>query len=123
MDAMEVKIHRLNTKAFIDHRPTIVKLARPTFERAKTGGTKAVADTPLAGQTMRIVQQTTSNMVVTLTDGTQREVEFVLLAEFDADMQRDDFWKDEATGRYWVIGDVVRDNEYERRGLVVERGK
>lgn len=123
MDAMEVKIHRMNTKAFIDHRPSTITLNRPTTARAKTGGTKPVVDTPQAAQTMRIIQSGVSNSIVTLTDGTQREVEFVLLAEHDANMQRDDFWKDEATGRYWIIGDVVRDNEYERRGLVVERGK
>jgi hypothetical protein len=124
MDAVELKIHRMNTKAFIDVRPVQLELLRPTMVRAKTGGQKPGSLQLLPPQTMRIIEsQYRVQNTVTLSDGTQREADFMLLGEWDADMKQDDYWVDPETGRNWIVGDVIRPNQYEQRGLVVERGK
>lgn len=124
MSTLETDLNRLNTAAFIAVKPTSLILT--PRERVKTpgGGYKFEDRTPRTAQTFRIIElgMMSTPPVLTLTDGKQRVVNFWLLGEWDCAMEIDDWWKAE-DGREWVVGDIVRDNGYETRGLVVERGK
>lgn len=124
MDAAELDIHRRNTSAFIDVKPSVISLTPDARVRTAGGGWKYDEGVLRAPQKFRIIELggNQSIPVVTLTDGQQREATFWLLGEHDAIVERDDFWVAE-DGREWRIGDVVRTNEYEMRALVVERGK
>ena len=120
----EQTVNRLNTKAFIDVRPSEIILT--PRERTKTagGGWKYEELAPRAPQTFRIIElgMTTTPPILTLTDGKQREAEFWLLGEWDAAAEVDDIWT-ATDGRVWQVGDIIRDNGYETRALVTERGK
>ena len=124
MDAVELKYHRDNTRVFIGFKPSSIELIPQTRERTTGGGWKYLPDEPREPQIFRIIElgaNTTPPIIVT-TDGKQREVEFWLLGEWDANMAVDDTWV-ASDGREWLVGDIVRPNGYETRGLVVERGK
>jgi len=124
MDATELKYHRLNTTSFIEVKPVSIVLIPQAKVPQPSGGYKMVDQDPRAPQTMRIIElgMHQTPPIITLTDGKQRAVDFWLLGEHDADMAVDDHWMAE-DGREWLVGDIVRSNQYETRGLVVERGK
>lgn len=125
MDAMELKIHRENTIAFIAAKVSLISLI-PISSRVRTpGGGWTVTDgTPRLPQPMRIIELGTnvSRPEITGQDGKQRMADFWLLAQHGAAMAVGDHWIAE-DGRSWEVGDIVRDNGYEVRGLVAERGR
>ncbi len=120
----EQTVNRLNTKAFIDVRPSEIILTPRDRVKTTGGGWKYEERPPRAPQTFRIIElgMTTTPPILTLTDGKQREAEFWLLGEWDAAVEVDDIWT-AADGRVWRVGDIIRDNGYETRALVTERGK
>lgn len=123
----ELDINRKNTLAFIAAKPSTLALTARTKEDTPGGGWKwVVADNPREPQTMRIIEMGTqvTPPIITLTNGKQREVEFWLLGAHDAVMEIGDFWvATDGTQRVWEVGDIVRSNDYEVRGLVAERGE
>jgi len=123
MDAMEKKIHRLNTKAFIDARSTVITLT--PVEKQRTAGAQYdwVDLPPREPQTFRIIEfGRSTDATVTTADGQVRRVAYELLGEWNSKMEPGDHWVAE-DGREWTIGDMMRDNDYEQRGLVTEYGK
>ena len=124
MDPVELEINRANTLAFIAAKPSIITLTPHTQERTTGGGYKLVPGDVKPSQVLRVIElgANQSPPILTLTDGKQREASFWLLGAHNADMARDDTWMAE-DGREWRVGDIVRPNGYETRGLVVERGK
>ena len=124
MSSVELKINRDNTTAFIAVKPSSVVLIPQEKVEQPSGGYKLVDGEPRRQQTFRIIElgMHQTPPIITLTDGKQRAVDFWLLGEWDADMAVDDHWMAE-DGREWLVGDIVRSNHYETRGLVVERGK
>lgn len=129
MDPVELQYHRLNTEAFISVKATSIVLTPQTKQPTPSGGYKMVDGTPRPAQMFRIIELGANQTppILQLTDGTQREAEFWLLGKWDAVVDIDDWWEmvDPATGnlRQWLVGDIVRPNGYEVRGLVTERGK
>lgn len=128
MDAIELQMHRLNTEAFIQAKPVFLTLTPQIREDTPSGGYKLVSQPERPQQMFRIVELGANQAppILTLQDGKQREVDFWLLGTWDAKVGVNDTWTmvDDATGRTrtWLVGDIVRSNEYEVRGLVVERG-
>ncbi|UAJ16113.1 hypothetical protein SEA_RIKSENGUPTA_22 [Microbacterium phage RikSengupta] len=128
MDPIELQMHRLNTEAFILAKPSFLTLTPQEKEDTPSGGYKLVEKAPRAQQMFRIIELGANQTppVLRLTDGTQREVDFWLLGTWDAKVGINDTWTamDQASGRIrtWLVGDIVRSNDYEVRGLVVERG-
>lgn len=121
---VELEVNRKNTVAFISVRPSQIILT-PQIRVKTPGGGWVYEDQPArAPQTMRIIELGTNVTppILTLTDGTQREVEFWLLGAHDAQVDIDDHWK-ALDGREWRVGDIIRDNQYETRALVTERGQ
>lgn len=123
MDAVEMDIHRKNTTAFIAVKPSVIELIPQIKVRKPGGGFTLQQMPPRVAQTFRIIElgAVQTPQVLNLTDGKQREAQFWLLGEFSAQMATGDFWMGE-DGRYWEIGDIVRGNGYEQRGIVAERG-
>lgn len=124
MNAVELRLNRVNTDAFIRVKPSEIVLVPQTKVYQASGGYKLVDDPAREPQTFRIIElgANQSPPILRLTDGTQREAEFWLLGSWDAAMAVNDHWK-ALDGREWIVGDIVRDNGYEVRGLVAERGK
>lgn len=124
MDSLELRIHRANTKSFIDERPVAITLIPRRRERTAGAGWKYSDLPPRRPQTFRIIElgMTSSPPVVELTDGTSRQVNFWILGEHDAVLEKDDYWET-ADGRFWSVADVIRSNQYEVRGVVIERGR
>jgi hypothetical protein len=124
MDQIELDIQRQNTAAFIAVKPTTITLTPREQERVPSGGYKYVDQVPRFPQTFRIIElgMQSTPPILQLQDGTQRQMRFWLLGPYDAVIEPLDWWETD-DGRFWQIGDVVRENEYEQRGLVVERGK
>lgn len=124
MDAAELKYNRLNTTEFIEVKPVTIALVPQEKVSQPSGGYKLVDQAPREPQTFRIIELGAHQNppIIVLTDGKQRAVDFWLLGEWDANMAVNDHWVAE-DGREWLVGDIVRSNHYETRGLVVERGK
>lgn len=124
MNPIELSVNRLNTQAFIGAKPSSIVLVPQTKEETKAGGFKLVSGAPKAPQILRIIELGLNQNppMITLQDGKQREASFWLLGCHDADMAINDYWTAQ-DGREWLIGDIVRPNGYEVRGLVSERGK
>lgn len=124
MDAVELGIHRDNTVAFINVKPTVISLLPiDTRERTPSGGWVDTPGEVRSPQTFRIIELNTQRQppVLRTQDGKVREVNFWLLGAYDAAMAVGDTWTE--GDREWEVGDIVRDNGYEVRGLVVEHGK
>ena len=124
MDAMELSLHIENTAAYIAYKPSVIILTPVTKVETASKGYKKVDGNPRDPQTFRIIELGLNQTppIITLTDGKQREAEFLLLGMPDAAVAIDDHWT-AADGREWSVGDIVRENGYETRALVVERGK
>lgn len=124
MSPAELRLHRRNTKAFIDWDPVTVTLTPVTSERTAAGGTREIVGTPRAPQVFRLLPQSGSGrpLVAATRDGAQREADYVLLGEHGAQVATGDRWKGD-DDREWEVMDIVHDNHYETRALVVERGR
>lgn len=125
MDTLELELHRENTLAFIAYRPSTITLIPKTVRvRTASGGWTDADAPPRQPQTFRIIEQGARNQppVIRTQDGKVRIVDFMLLGAFDATVEIDDSWT-ASDGRVWEIGDVIRDNGYEVRALVAERGR
>lgn len=120
----ELEINKKNTIAFIAAKPSQIALTPRVKEDTEGGGWRWEIGEPREEQTLRIIElgMQVTPPVIQLTNGKQRTVEFWLLGSFDAVMDKGDFWESE-DGRVWEIGDIIRDNGYETRGLVAERGE
>jgi hypothetical protein len=120
----ELEINRKNTVAFIAARPSEVTLTPRTKTETSGGGWKWVVGAPREPQTLRIIElgMQVTPPILELSNGKQRRVDFWLLGPHDATIEVGDFWVAE-DGRTWEVGEVVRDNGYEVRGLVAERGE
>jgi hypothetical protein len=124
VDATELHYHQLNTLAFIAVNPTAIILVPRTKVDTPAGGYKFEDQDPRPEQSFRIIEFGLNQTppILQLTDGSQRQVEFLLLGAHDAQVAVDDHWL-AIDGREWQVGEVVRSNQYETRALVVERGK
>jgi hypothetical protein len=118
----ELELNRENTAAFIAARPTQIVLTPVKRTRTGTKGFKDEDQPVRKVQTFRIIENgAPRNPVTRGENGTQREVDFMLLGLHDAIVEVNDHW--ETDGRQWRVDEVVRSNGYEQRALVVERGR
>lgn len=122
MDAVELDIQSANTVAFIAERPVSLTLTPTEKTRTPAGGWKKTEGTARSAQTFRIIEPSirTTPPQVKLQDGSLREVAFWLLGAVGTIVEQDDHWTDGM--RKWLVADVIRDNGYEVRAIVVEDG-
>ncbi len=123
-DPMELFVNRLNTKAFIDADPTTITLTPRIAARAPTGGVIQTDGTPRAPQVFHLIMQSPagSSIEQRTDDGTERQVDYVLLGEWDAAVAVGDWWED-ALGNRWEVRALIPTNNYETRAVVEAHGK
>lgn len=85
----ELDALRETTKWFIAAKPSELTLTPYVRERLNNGGWRSIAGTPRPLQTFRVLERTEPSNV-TLDDGTQRTISYVLLGEHDAVVTKGD---------------------------------
>jgi hypothetical protein len=122
MGPNELKIHRKNTKSFIDTDAIVIRLLRESKIPTDDGGHKKNAnEPPLDPQTFRLIPITDQMPIIQTPDGFQRTPTYVLLGEHDCDM---DIWDTfEIDGHTYQIVSPIRPvhstaSVYERKGDV-----
>lgn len=120
---VQIRTNRRLTKRFIDQSPVTLFLIPRVKEKKPAGGYVWVEQAPRPPQVMTIIEQTglsgQPRPQVTI-DGVDRELEFELLAEWDASIQQGDTFTHQ--GRDWEVVGLYYDNGYERRAMVSARG-
>jgi hypothetical protein len=121
-NALELAVHRTNTKAFIDADPRSIVLVRSVPVSNGSGGTIPGPATPQPAQTMRLMPVDTA--VTTerrLADGSVAVPSWTLLGEYTANMKRGDTLTlpDGTTGE---IAYVHEKRTYQVKGEVATRG-
>lgn len=121
----ELALNRLNTKAFIDARPSTLALIPVINTTTETGGRRTVDAPPRVAQVMRLIEQVSaygnSPGLLPSQDGQERRVTYQLLGEWDCLIEVGDHWLDAAGIRY-EVRELLPFNGYERRGRVVQYG-
>lgn len=123
MDPVELHFNRLNTQAFIKADPISLVLQTRGSVRTPSGAVAHEAGAPRPEQTFKLIMQSPAGNSIEqrLPDGTERQVDFVLLGEWDAQVDVGDWWEDDA-GRRYEVRAVIPRNGYETRAVVEAHG-
>jgi hypothetical protein len=121
---MELQMNRKNTKAFIAADPVVVTLQTRTPVRSAIGGWITEEGEPRAPQTFKLIMQSPAggSLEQRTEDGTEREVDFILLGLWDAEIDIGDWWEDE-NDNIWEVRALVPSNGYETRAVIEAHGK
>lgn len=121
MVASENEVMRRQTKHFINVYPLSIALVRTVMTPDGSGGVKSLGPDPLDPQTFRQITQPTSPQVLRRTiDGEEVQPDFVLLGEWDADIQVGDWYMKDGAKHEVVY--VKEDRRYETWAEVKYRG-
>lgn len=121
IQADELNYLRLNTKAFIDADYKDIILNRVTRVSNDAGGFTE-DEAPVASQRMRLIpQQGNMSPLRETLDGEAVQPDYVLLAEWNADLMRWDTFTD--SGRRYQVLFVHEKSSYERKGEVKYLGE
>ena len=122
--AEELRTQRKNTKAFIDADPLRLTLTPRGSVRTSSGAYAQEAQPERPLQTFKLIMQSPagSSIEQRTEDGTERQVDYILLGEWDAEVQPGDYWNDES-GQRWEVKAIVPRNGYETRAVVEAHGK
>lgn len=112
----ELRAQRALTSAFILANPSLITLYPRTRVRQANGGYRQARDAARSSQIMRVIEQAPPS-VITLEDGTQRSLDYVLLAEWNATIAKGDVF--DFAGDTCLVIDVYHNNGYEIRADVV----
>lgn len=123
MRTSEIQVQRRNTVAFINADPITVVLNRAELVSNGAGGFRRESPSPLPPQTARLVPvgaQYGGAEEHEMLDGQTVQVDYHMVALFDADIERGDwfFLRDEKHEVVWVrsVGD------YEMKAGITNRG-
>lgn len=120
MPLSENEVMRKQTTSFIAVYPQSIVLTRPGSQPDGAGGTKP-NPSALSAQTFRQITQPTSPQVFTRTiDGEEVKPDFVLLGEWNADVQIGDWYVKDGAKHEIVY--VKEDRRYETWAEVMYRG-
>lgn len=124
MDAEELKVNRANTLAFIAADPISLTLQVRGSERTASGAFDSERQSERAVQSFKLIMQSPagSSIEQRTEDGTERQVDFILLGAWDAVVEVGDYWEDGLGNRHEVKAIVPR-NGYETRAVVEAHGK
>lgn len=115
----ELAVNRKLTKWFIDRDPTSLILI-PRVPQDRHGGSHRWVDgTPKNSQIFKIIYSGTDGIVVT-SDGKTRRFDFVIVGEYDANIQIGDHWAE--GDQQYVIEYLFPFNNYEIKGGGVTHG-
>lgn len=115
----ELKAQRRISRAFIDADSRSVVLLRGAFTSDGAGGKIRGEGVPLAAQRMRLIPQEDGATARTTAEGETATPEYMLMGEWDADMERFDEFELDGV-RYQIV--YVDDRQYELKGEVIRLG-
>ena len=116
----ELDAQRRLTEYFIQTQPRQIDLTPRASVRTSSGGRVWALGTPRGAQTMRLVEPVVPNPPLAASDGVQRQVEFILIGRWDAEIGRFDIFS--LDDRDWEVAELYHFNGWERRAAVVARG-
>lgn len=124
MNAVELATHRVNTRAFIAADPLRIALQVRGSARTPSGALARERQSERPLQTFKLIMQSPagSSIEQRTEDGTERQVDYILLGEWDAQVAVGDYW-DDAAGQRWEVVALVPRNGYETRAVVEAHGK
>lgn len=112
----ETIAQRSITQAFIESNPTLVTLVPRTRVTQRNGSWALMDGDPRSAQVMRVIEQAPP-AVVTVEDGTQRSLDYVLLANWDAEIATGDRFI--YNGDYVRVVELYHNNGYEVRAALI----
>lgn len=119
---IELATQRRLTATFIAADPETITLIPRVSQKTSGGGREWVEQTPREPQEFKIVERVTGARSNTrVAGGEQREEEFQLIGEWDAQVEARDIFVHR--GREWEVAQVEWDNGYEKRASVVAYGR
>lgn len=120
----ELAIQRQNTEEFINSNPMPIVLTRRGNTRTVTGAYEHPDGRLLPTQLFKLIMVSPSGGSIEQRsdDGTERRIDFVLLGNYDADVQIGDYWHDD-TGQRWEVVSLVPFNGYQVQANVESYGK
>lgn len=120
----ELRVNRINTKRFIDADPIILTLTTRGSLRTASGAYAHEAAAERPEQTFKLIMQSPAGGSIEqrTDDGTERQVDYILLGEWNAEIAIGDYWEDER-GQRWEVKALVPTNGYETRAVVEAHGK
>lgn len=118
-----LEIQRNLTHWFIQQDPTPIVLTPQTSSRTGNGSIQLSAQAPRAEQIVKLIFATGNiDGIVGSTEGQERKYDFVLVAEWNASVQINDYWIDE-NSQYWIVTGLSPYNGYEVKAGIVSYGK
>lgn len=121
----ELFVQRVNTSHFIAADPHWITLRTRTSSRTASGAvvrSGAAVARPEQRFKLIMVSPAGGSLEQRTEDGTERQVEYQLLGEWDAVVEVGDYWDDSEDQR-WEVRAIVPDNGYERRAVVEAHGR
>lgn len=123
--SQEISQNRRLTHYFIMSSPRQIALIPMQEVRTPSGAVRYERQLPRPMQTFRLIPMsaaTPPSPSTTDEAGQQRRYDYVLLGEWNSDMEENDIWEDDL-GQQWVISAMISYNGYEKRGLIVGFGR
>lgn len=116
----EIDIQRKLTLAFIDTAPVMINLVPRVRAKQPAGGFSFQDQTPRGPQRMRLVEPSGLPILLTGSDGVQREMEMILLGRWDCDLEKYDIF--DFGGRAYEVAQLYFPNGWEQRAEVIRFG-
>jgi hypothetical protein len=120
LSTAEVEVNKRLTHVFIGTLPTVVVLTPRSKVNKPAGGFALEAQEPRDPQTMRLIEPSTIPLPTVTLDGVQRETQFELLGEWDAQISVYDTF--DVDGKRWEVVHLAFFNGWEQRALVSRFG-
>jgi hypothetical protein len=119
-EGLEIDIQRRLTLAFIDTRPAMITLVPRARIKQPAGGFTFQSLSPRSPQKMRLIEPVGLPILLTGSDGIQRELEMILLGRWDCDLEKYDIF--DYGGRAYEVAQLYFPNGWEQRAEVIRFG-
>jgi hypothetical protein len=116
----EIDIQRRLTVAFIDSRPVMIDLVPRVRAKQPTGGFAFQELAPRGPQKMRLIEPSGLPILLSGSDGVQRELEMILLGRWDCDLEKYDVFN--YSGQSYEVAQLYFFNGWEQRAEVIRFG-
>lgn len=120
----ELRINRINTAAFIAADPLTLTLQVRGSARTPSGAFAHERQAERSPQTFKLIMQSPAGGSIEqrTEDGTERQVDYILLGEWDAAVDVGDYWFGD-DGSHWEVKAIVPRNGYETRAVIEAHGR
>lgn len=120
----ELRINRVNTLAFIAADPLSLTLQVRSAVRTPSGAYSRERQSERPAQQFKLIMQSPAGGSIEqrTEDGTERQVDYILLGAWDAEIEVGDYW-DDGFGQRWEVRAIVPRNGYETRAVIEAHGK